>query len=786
MTDTRQKPTFFQQRLATLINTTPSVVEYADQALATLFEDMALSNYYLVLHDANHKTLSFPYVFGKREFDTSCAVHSLNSPLKTVIEDQQHLIVEASDYLEKCDNPSEIKNPPSLWAGFPLMKDSEVFAILVCYAEDGFQDSGLKAALPFLEALPELFTPFLQTKIRMDILEESDQKFRRFVETSIDITFQVTREGILDYVSSNIKARFGIDPDSLLGRNISSITTSDEVPQVQEALKSIIGGKTLRNLAVNIQRSKGEIIPMEVCASPLFVGDKIIGAQGAIRDISERNKAQQEIERLAFFLLANPMPVIEVDLNGVPSYINPAGIQLLDQMNLDISQVFQILPKTFKADIKAALSKKSQSQIPSREVSLERLHLLWSAFLLQNQNLIHYYATDITNLKNTEAELISAKERALKNEEVKSLFLANMSHEIRTPLNSILGFTELIEEKVKDKADANLDAYFETIYMSGKRLWQTVHHVLDISQIETGTFELKTEKIDLGKIVKELGASFKPAALSKELELKVNVPKADIQIVSDEYCATQAISNLIDNAIKYTNSGHVILDTEVVDGSVRITIEDTGIGMSNEYQDHMFNVFSQESTGYTKNFQGMGLGLALAHRYLTLINGKIHFESKQDVGSKFTIFFPGDAYVSPTAELTEQSLSATLGESSVASRMSILVVEDDPNSQKLASFTLSKNYTLHFAESVADSKKMLKLHDIQMILLDLSLRGDEDGLDLARFLRAGDKWNKVPIVALTAHAFTSDKDRCMEAGCNDFMTKPFRLADLKETIQRLI
>ena len=164
---------------------------------------------------------------------------------------------------------------------------------------------------------------------------------------------------------------------------------------------------------------------------------------------SEQNKAQKEIERLAFFPLANPMPVIEVDLKGVPSYINPAGIKLLDQMNLDISQVSQILPKTYKADISTSAS--DQSQIPSREVSLEGMHLLWSAYFLQNQNLLHYYATDITNLKNTEIELISAKEQALKNEEVKALFLANMSHEIRTPLNSILGFTELIEEKVTGK-----------------------------------------------------------------------------------------------------------------------------------------------------------------------------------------------------------------------------------------------------------------------------------------------------------------------------------------------
>ena len=781
------KSTHIHQQLATLTNSSQSLAVFVEQALATLLQGKKLSNYYLAIYDIESQTLSFPYTNGRSEFEETCALASVNSPLKVVIQDQQVLKLRTDEYLKSSGDTSRITDPPTLWVGLPLVKASDVFAVIVLCAFGDSQLKELEAILPLLESIPEILTPYLATKIRMDILEESEQRFRRFVDTSIDITFQVNGDGILDYVSSNIEARFGIDPQSLIGRNISTLTSKNQGSKLKEGLRTISEGKTIKNMTINIQRSAGEIISMEVSARPIILGDKIIGAQGTVHDISERNRAQQEIERLAFFPLANPMPVVEVDLNGVPGYINPAGIELLDKMNLDMSQVSQILPKTFKTDINAARS--DHGQIPSREVSLQGMHLLWSAFFLKNQNLLHFYATDITNLKNTEIELISAKEQALKNEEVKTLFLANMSHEIRTPLNSILGFTELIEEEVKDKFGEHLEAYFETIHMSGKRLWQTVHHILDISQIETGTFELKTESIDLGKIVKDIGASFKSVAKAKDLELKINVPAVDIHIISDEYCATQAISNLIDNAIKYTNSGYVSLDIEVVEDNVEITIKDTGIGMSKEYQDMVFNIFSQESTGYTKNFQGMGLGLALAHRYLSLINGKLHFESEQNVGSKFSINFPGSAGHSTGDQISQPEQAEAVAKPLDAARdtrISILVVEDDPNSQKLASFTLSKDYDLCFAESVADSKKMLNTHDVQMILLDLSLRGDEDGLDLARYLRGEDKWSKIPIVALTAHAFTSDRDRCMEAGCNDFMTKPFRLTDLKETIQRLI
>jgi len=773
--------------LAKLINASHSVREFAESACRLALKELQIPNCQLILYEAEFDRIRIPYCHGKQQELNSNLVSRLNSPLKHVIQKGVSLFLDRDEYLANCDDPSAVPDIPSAWMALPLHEGDELFAVLTFFAMDASQRAALLTSREGIEKHAERLTPYLITKIRMDQLTETEEKFRRFIETSLDITFQITKEGKVDYVSPNIQTRFGINPHKLYGRHVSTLVTGDQVARTEKALRIILEGKSLTSMQIEIQRSAGNVIPMEVSAGPLFDGEKVRGVQGSIRDISERNKAQQEIERLAFFPLANPMPVVEVDLQGVPSYINPAGIQLLDRMDLDVSQVSQILPKAFKTDIQAALS--SQGNLPSREVSLDGLHLLWTAFFLQNQNLIHYYATDITNLKNTEADLIAAKERALQNEEVKTLFLANMSHEIRTPLNSILGFTELIEEEIKDRKNENLETYFETIYMSGKRLWQTVHHILDISQIETGTFELRQQKIDLGQIIRDLGASFQSAARAKGLNLQLELGSDDMHIISDEYCATQAITNLIDNAIKYTHVGHVKLSTAVIDGAVKITIEDTGIGMSKEYQEQMFNLFSQESTGYTKNFQGMGLGLALAHRYLTLIKGRIQFETEQEKGSKFIIYLPGtpDQNLSVEPEPSTKAAAPTAStETNKEDRLSILVVEDDPNSQKLASFTLAKDYDLHFAESVADSKRQLDQHDIQLILLDLSLRGDEDGLDLARFLRADKKWDTVPIIALTAHAFTSDRERCMDAGCNDFMTKPFRLGVLKETIHKLI
>ncbi|MCF6239464.1 MAG: PAS domain S-box protein, partial [Candidatus Marinimicrobia bacterium] len=465
-----------QQRLADLVNSTDSLPEFVTQFFDLVLENTSITNVALALFDSSKDIISFPHTRGRFENPQTRALQDLNSPLKTIIEQQAPLEVKAAQFLDYCQDKTTVKSVPLTWLGLPVFKDDQLYAVLIFIATTHKAQSQIADIQTKLESLPGILSPYLELKMRLDVLESNEIKFRRFVETSIDITFQITRTGYFDFISSNVESLFGCDPKSLIGKHFKVTTPMNQVSKVIDALKSISEGQTIRNLSLTQKLKSGSLIPMEVSASPISRNGEIIGAQGTMRDISERHQAQQEIERLAFFPLANPMPIVEVDLYGVPSYINPAGIQLLDRMDLDMAQVSQILPQNFKQDIRTALTEKSQ--MPSREVSLDGLQLLWSAFFLQHHNLLHFYATDITNLKKTESELIAAKEVAIQSEQVKTMFLANMSHEIRTPLNSILGFTELVEGEVKNKFDEDLQAYFEIIHVSGKRLWQTVHEIL--------------------------------------------------------------------------------------------------------------------------------------------------------------------------------------------------------------------------------------------------------------------------------------------------------------------
>lgn len=772
-----------QLQISQRSTTDESIPQFAEY-VGTLLKGVAdFDHMYLAAYDSTKDVLTFPYCDDPNEELQPVARDALDTPLRNVMQSGEATYLELGDYEQGIrDGTICDRDPiPHVWLGVPLKHGGDTFAVLVFLAYRDY-NSKISDFNPILDLANSLASAF-HAKYKLTGLIQSERKFRHFVEASTDVTFQVTRSGYIDFVSSNVKQLFGCDPDMIVGKHFKSTTPITQVSKVIAALNRISKGETVLNLEIDQKLGSGEQVPMEVNASPVFRGDRVIGASGTMRDITERKQARKEIERLAFFPTANPMPVVEVDLLGTPSYINPAGIKLLDNMNLDMSQVSRILPQRYKQAIREALS--TGNEIQAQEVSLENLQLLWSAHFLQNQELVHFYATDITTLKEAESELIEAKESAVQSERVKSLFLANMSHEIRTPLNSILGFTEMLEMEAQDKLGEDAGTYFDIIRSSGKRLYRTVHEILDISQIETGTFDLKLDEVNLSKVLRDLCESSSQDAVGKGLTFEAHIPENDIIVEADEYCTSQALSNLLDNAVKYTDEGNISISARSLDHGVQVIIHDSGIGMSQEYQDRMYDPFSQESDGYTKKFQGVGLGLALTKRYLDLIQARLDLESEKGKGSKFTITFKHAQ--ADDHEGGEQASMTTDNHTEVTlERQTILVVEDDPNSQKLAGFTLKKDYEVCFAASVAEAKRVLGDHDVSLILLDLSLAGDEDGLDLARWLRSEQKWVETPVIALTAHAFTSDRERCIEAGCTDFLTKPFRRTQLLEKIDTLL
>jgi signal transduction histidine kinase len=212
-----------------------------------------------------------------------------------------------------------------------------------------------------------------------------------------------------------------------------------------------------------------------------------------------------------------------------------------------------------------------------------------------------------------------------------------MSHEIRTPINSILSYSSLLQEDVKDKIDESLKDGFSIIQNSGHRLIKTIDSILNLSQFQTGSFDLNKKNTNLCNILKDLFEEFKRMAEQKNIKLILDVGKSECFAYVDQYTISQLIANLVDNAIKYTEKGKVEITLRNIDNKIAIEVSDTGIGMSDEFKEKLFSPFTQEEQGYTRRYEGSGLGLSLVNKYAEVNNAEIKYSSIKGKGTKFTL-----------------------------------------------------------------------------------------------------------------------------------------------------
>lgn len=257
-------------------------------------------------------------------------------------------------------------------------------------------------------------------------------------------------------------------------------------------------------------------------------------------------------------------------------------------------------------------------------------------------NVLYFEGTveDITEKKNAEEEIIRAKEKAEKSDKLKSEFLAQMSHEIRTPLNVILNFSSILKEELQSVVDDELKSAFDVISMEGRRIMRTVELILNMSELQTGNYSFRSTSVNLSKVLKKFHHEFEPLATSKRILFETDLPDKDVVLRGDEYSINQIFYHLIDNAVKYTNSGKVSVNVSLsASNLIYADVIDTGIGIDDEYFSMLFTPFTREEKGYTRNFEGNGLGLALVKRYCDLNGAEIKVISQKGKGSTFRVVF---------------------------------------------------------------------------------------------------------------------------------------------------
>lgn len=402
---------------------------------------------------------------------------------------------------------------------------------------------------------------------------------------------------------------------------------------------------------------------------------------------------------------------------------------------------------------------KSGRQIQSSNIILIVLVLLSSAILF-------WYIINII-------QKLYLSEKKLKNAAaIKENFIANMSHEIRTPMNAILGFTHLLE---KENLNSHSKEYVETIKVSGKNLLNIINDILDLSKIEAGMMRIEIISFSLQKVSQSLYEMFHAKAQEKDIDLRLNLdPHLPSHVSGDSAKLLQILVNLLGNAIKFTEKGFIKLDIRKGTEKANIVevifiIEDSGIGIHKEKLPFIFNRFQQSDDSISRHYGGTGLGLSIVKELVQLQNGTINVESTINRGTTFTVCIPYGFSKFLEQENTMPGISEI--EPAHILDIKILVVEDNAINRRLLQLLFeSKGLSFKMAENGNQALDFLANDSFNMILMDLQMP-EKDGYRTTHDIREK-LHSAIPIIAMTAHAFVTEKEKCLQAGMNDYISKP--------------
>lgn len=437
-------------------------------------------------------------------------------------------------------------------------------------------------------------------------------------------------------------------------------------------------------------------------------------------------------------------------------------------INSKINEVLKNKSELFINNFNDSLLKSKSSTVPYLRTKIFSLELDGEIFAV----LLH---EDQTEIILTEAEIKKAREGNREAERLKNTFLNVLSHELRTPLNIVLGYSSIIKESMRDKISVEDRIYLDNLYSGSERLFKSITQMLEFAQIEAGIFKINVEPVELCSILENSIAMINENAIEKKLKIRTKFISSPIYVAADIQSIDNAINILLNNAVKFTKQGFIEVEVNTLDDKELAVckIKDTGVGISAEYLDHLFRPFSQEDLNIGRSYEGNGLGLALAKRYIEKMGGSLLVDSIKGVGSTFTFTLP----LIQSIGKSEEKIN-----SGKESRKKILMLDSSRETYDLLNAFIKTKYKIKSVSYNSFDPAMVHADDYELVIFDVDLNLWREGINFCKRIK---ELANTPVLILSSE-FLEDKIRnFFDAGADKYLIKPFSKADLLKAIEEL-
>jgi PAS domain S-box-containing protein len=637
-------------------------------------------------------------------------------------------------------------------------------------------------------AVSAIVRDITQAKATRQALNEANENYRALIHNIPDVIWMIDSNDQIKFLSPNIEELFGYSTAECYARGTSIFFESvhpDEAEQVRRSFQWFFDHGSPFDMEFRVRRKDGGWRWIRNRAIQTFEKNGVRYASGLVTDITQRKAAEESLreseQRYRLLFERNLAGVFRCTQAGSFLDCNDAGAKILgydSRENLigrSAVDIFFDLDDKTTADQKMAQSGTASNQeIRVRRKDGSTAWVMANTTMVNGATGIEVEGTflDITLLKQAEEHMRLAKEAAEAASRAKSEFLANMSHEIRTPMNGVIGMIDLAlgTDLTLEQRD-----YLTTVKSSAGALLEIINDILDFSKIEARKLELERVPFSVKEVVRATVKDFSVQARNKQLSLQCDF-SADLPEVSigDPGRLRQILMNLVGNALKFTNQGEIMVRVmRLQEDTLQFSVSDTGIGISPEKQKSIFEAFVQADTSATRHYGGTGLGLAIVSQLVALMQGRIWLESTPDSGSTF--FFTA-RFGMATAVAVKDAIQPREEPSPApsTSKLNILVADDNLVNLRLARRLLEKQG--HSAVAVGSGREALlalQQQNFDLALMDVQMP-DMDGFETTKAIRVQERTSgkHLPIVAMTAHAMSGDRERCLEAGMDSYVTKP--------------